>query len=287
MNANTTLMSCRCAVLAGVLVLAGCGGGSLEIQSEQLIGEDESMAQLTGELSSSVAIGTTLKATTNVNLRSGPSTGDKVLRVVANGSTVKTVERTTPSNGFYKVNHNGVVGWTHGAYYTVVSSGSGSGSSSVRDSAIARAKTGVGFSYWWGHGRWLSGGPSSSNKGYCSGSCPSCSHSGSYGADCSGYLAKVWQVGSGTSSVNTDSHPYSTYNFYSQSTAWHDVSRNSLKKADALVYRSGDAGHTFVYESGSGWGSMWALEAKGCSTGIVRNLRTASNAYKAIARNGW
>ena len=130
-------------------------------------------------------------------------------------------------------------------------------------------------------------GPSSGTKGYCSGSCPSCSHSGSYGADCSGYVAKIWQVPSSNDNVAQDSHPYSTWNFDNQSVSWHTISRGSVQAADALVYNSGSAGHIFLYEKGDGWGQMWAYEAKGCAYGIVHDLRYASSAYKAIRRNGY
>ena len=41
-------------------------------------------------------------------------------------------------------------------------------------------------------GRWRADG---TDHGSCSGSCPSCSHSGKYGADCSGLIAKAWQFG--------------------------------------------------------------------------------------------
>jgi hypothetical protein len=57
-------------------------------------------------------------------------------------------------------------------------------------------------------------------------------------------------------------------------------------RGDALVYRSGSGGHIFIYESGDGWGSMWTYEARGCSYGIVHNLRTAGSTYKAIRRSG-
>lgn len=270
------------------VALAACGtGNELNIRSEQVTSADESTGTLTAELSSAVPVGTVLRSTTGVNLRTGPSTGYKVLHVVPKGAQVTTVERTSPTNGFFKVKHNGTIGWTHGGYYSVVSKPSVSDGAGPRDTAITRAKSGVGFSYWWGHGRWLASGPTSSTKGYCSGSCPSCSHSGSYGADCSGYIAKIWQVPSTNSALNDDEHPYSTYNFYHQTTHWHGVSRSNLKKADALVYRSGSGGHMVLYESGSGWGSMWAYEAKGCSSGIVKNLRTVTSAYKGIRRNGW
>ncbi len=269
------------------LALSACGGSELTVTSANLQGADENAVTLTGELSTSVPVGSTLQATADVNLRTGASTEYKVLHVVPRGSKLVTVERTAPQNGFYKVKHNGVVGWTHGGYYTLVGSPSSGGDLSARDAAIARAQTGVGFSYWWGHGRWLASGATSQNKGYCSGSCPNCSHSGSYGADCSGYVAKVWRVPGNNVDLSTDAHPYSTYNFNNETTHWSPISIGSLKKADAMVYRSGGAGHIFIYESGDGWGSMWAYEAKNCASGIVKNLRSATSGYKAIRRNGW
>src|SRR4029077_11818455 len=161
-------------------------------------------------LTGSVAVGSTLKATTDVNLRSGPSTSNSVLHVVPSGSTV-TVMAASPSNGFYQVKHNGTVGWSYGQYYTLVSSpngsygtcsvggvagtcvdtaqcgagshstpgycpgpaniecctpdssgGGGGGGGTNTGAAITRAKEGKGFSYWWGHGRYLTSGPTSS-----------------------------------------------------------------------------------------------------------------------------
>ena len=151
----------------------------------------------------------------------------------------------------------------------------------TRAEIINLAKQGVGYSYWWGHGCWRSDG---AQHGSCSGSCPSCSHSGSYGADCSGFAGKVWQVPS-PSPITTNSHPYSTVNFRNETTHWTRVSRDNAKQADCMVYNSGGSGHIVVYESGDPWGSFWAYECKGCSYGCVHNLRTASSSYIAIRRN--
>src|SRR6185503_6827106 len=145
-------------------------------------------------------------------------------------------------------------------YKLVASSDQPAPTSGVRDTAIQRAKAGVGFSYWWGHGRWKADGATSSNKGSCSGSCPDCSHSGSYGADCSGFAAKVWQVPSSNSDLATDSHPYSTVNFNQDTSQWSTISRSNLAKGDALVYNKDGAGHIVIYSSGDGWGSMYAYE---------------------------
>lgn len=291
---NTTL---KMTVLGATLALLGCSGSVGESATDgEFLESAEEFGTLSSELSSGVALGSTLRTTANLNLRTGPSLSERVRLVIPKGATVTTVNVTSPRGGFYNVKYNGVVGWSYGSYLTLVSSGGSSGSTSTgtstgstsaRDAAIERAKGGVGFSYWWGHGRWIPNGATSSTKGYCSGSCPNCSHSGSYGADCSGYVAKVWHVPSNNTDPRVDSHPYSTANFVVDSSQWRTVSRGSVKKGDALVYRSNGAGHIFLYESGDGWGSMWAMEARGCSYGIVRNLRTAGSAYKAIARSGW
>ena len=283
--------------LGALATTAGCAAtsasGDGQPTSEQLVGADESADGYAAEsVLGNVAVGSTLKATTNVNLRSGPSTSDGIYHVVPTGALV-TVVSSSPKNGFYNVKHNGVTGWSYGLYYNLASAPSTSpapssgGGGSARDQAVARAKEGVGFSYWWGHGRWLSSGPTSSTAGTCSGSCPSCSHGGSYGADCSGYVAKIWQVPNSNSTLGNDAHPYSTASFVSDTSQWSTVSRGSVKQGDALVYNSGGAGHIFLYDAGDGWGSMWAYEAKGCSYGIVHDLRTASSAYHAIRRAGW
>ena len=151
----------------------------------------------------------------------------------------------------------------------------------TRDEILSRGKGVVKFSYWWGHGRWST---SSTSHGSCSGSCPGCSHSGSYGADCSGFVAKAWQV-PGAISVTTDSHPYSTYHFDNTSTHWTTISRSSTKQADAFVYNTNGAGHIVLYESGDPWGWVTAIECKGCSYGCVRGSRTLSSSYKAIRRH--
>lgn len=287
------------ATVAAIPSLVGCSvntatGGGVE-DSEELVGapeEDDLDGRGAESVVGSVSAGAQLRTTANLNLRSGPSTSNKILHVIPKGSLV-TVVSGTPKSGWYNVKHGGTTGWAYGVYLDRVSTGGSSGGSggssgsATIDAAIARAKAGVGFSYWWGHGRWLMSGATSSNKGTCSGSCPSCSHGGSYGADCSGYVAKIWQVPSTNTDVSKDSHPYSTANFVVDTSLWRTVSRGSVKRGDALVYRSGGAGHIILFESGDGWGSMWAYEAKGCSAGIVRNLRTASSSYKAIRRAGW
>jgi hypothetical protein len=277
----------------GLLTVAflSCAGNSEFRQGgegTELTSADES-ATVEGELSAGVAIGSTLKTTTGLNLRSGPGTSYAVRLVIPGGATVVTVNTASPSNGFYNIKYNGVTGWSSGAYLTLVSSPStgGTGTSTARDAAIVRAQAGVGFSYWWGHGRWLASGATSSTKGSCTGNCPSCSHGGSYGADCSGYVAKIWQIPSSNTNLATDAHPYSTATFVGSNSQWSTIARASAVKGDALEYNSNGAGHIVLYESGDAWGNFWTYEARGCSYGIVHNLRSVTSSYKTIRRTGW
>lgn len=247
-----------------------------------------------GGSAGSVANGSSLTATAGVNLRKGPDTTYAVIEVVPSGADVTVVDGS-PQNGFYKVDYKGTVGWSSAQYYTKGSGdpngGGGNpdpgGGGSAVDDAIARAKSAVGFSYWWGHGRFLPAGPGGGKAGSCSGSCPNCSHGGSYGGDCSGLVAKVWQVPASNNDITADSHPYSTGTFVTDSSQWKTVSRANLKKADAMVYNSGGEGHIFLYSSGDGWGSMYAYECKGCSYGCVAGYRTASSAYHGIRKVGF
>lgn len=301
--------------LVGLGLLSGCGADVGPVDNGALVAVDDSPDQnpisQNGPASSpdggapgapdggadgavpsnevSYPIGTLLETTADLNLRDAPSTAGKVLRVMPNGSQVVTVNVTTSQNGFLNVKHSGLEGWAAAKYLkkVVPPPSNGGGSAAPTDAAVARAKAGVGFSYWWGHGRWLASGPTSSNKGTCSGNCPSCSHGGSYGADCSGYVGKIWQVPASNSDISVDGHPYSTAGFVGSSSLWSTVSRGSLKKADALVYNTNGAGHILLFESGDGWGNLWSYEARGCSYGIVHNLRSCSSSYKGIRRTGY
>ncbi len=244
-----------------------------------------------------------MKTTANLNLRKGAGTSFAVLAVIPSGTTV-TLLNAAATNGFLNIEFNGTAGWGFATYLTeVASTGGGSSSSSSSggsssggpvsldgapspDNAIARAKAAVGFSYYWGGGAWLGAGPSASTKGSCSGSCPSCSHSGKYGADCSGLVAKAWQFG--TKALEVNSHPYSTASFVSDSSGhWSTVSRTNMKKGDALVYNSGGHGHIVMYEKGDGWGTPTVIECRGCSYGCVYNARSFASTYHAIRRSGF
>lgn len=236
-----------------------------------------------------------MRTTANLNLRKGAGTSFGVIAVIPSGTTVKLLSATA-QNGFLQIEFSGSAGWGFATYLTEVagsSGGSSSGGGAIDlegamspDNAIARAKAAVGFSYYWGGGAWLPNGPTSSTRGSCSGSCPSCSHSGKYGADCSGLVAKAWQFG--PKDLATNAHPYSTASFVNDSSGhWSTVSRGSLHKGDALVFNSGGHGHIAIYEKGDGWGSPTVIECRGCSYGCVYNARAFTSNYHGIRRAGF
>lgn len=236
--------------------------------------------------------GTLLEATADVNLRAGASTSQSVLEVVPTGAVVSVTATGCPVNGFLPVKRAGVSGWSYASYYRPYTSptpgvDAGASGAFTREEAIRRAQQSVGFAYWWGHGRWRAEGVRPEWVGTCAGSCPNCTFTGSYGADCSGMVAKAWKVPSWNDDVSVDKHPFGTVHFVAANSLWSDVSRSSLVKADALVYNTNGAGHILMYESGDGWGSVYAYECKGCSYGCVRNLRSVGSAYKGIRRSGF
>lgn len=77
-------------------------------------------------ISGSLPVGTKLRASANVNLRTGPSTSSEILTVVAKGSTVELL-LSEPTEGFYEVRRDAITGWTSGKYYSVVASDSATG----------------------------------------------------------------------------------------------------------------------------------------------------------------
>lgn len=255
------------------LVMSACGGQIGDVEGDD--GDDG-----TSEAFSAVAatVGGRAQVTASaLNLRATPSTSGRILTSMPRNTVVDVLAK---QGDWFSVKYNSTTGWAFGEYLVAVEGSNPPPPSSgpVAD-AIDRARSGLGFSYHWGGGCWS---PGSSSKGACYGSCPNCTHSGTWGADCSGYVSKVWQV-PGQEALTRCSHPYNTTSFYDTTPHWRGVSRSSAKQGDAFVRR----GHIFIFDSGDAWGTMRAYEAKGCSYGIVHNNRSADSSYKVIRRNGY
>jgi hypothetical protein len=252
-----------------------------------------------GGTSMMLAPGTAARVTASaLNLRSAAGTTAAILTTMPCGAEVMVLggPSTTPA-GWWNVSFMATAGWASGKYLVPASdfdpmvctmsvAPEDGGVVSVSPTVMGifdLAKSAVGFSYFWGHGSWNA---THTELGSCTGNCPDCTHTGQYGADCSGFVAKVWQIPS-ASSIDKDLHPYSTYNFYNEETHWKKVPRSSVLPADAYVRRANGAGHIVLYESGTDpFGSVWMYEARGCATGIVHNLRSLDTSYITIRRDG-
>jgi hypothetical protein len=152
-----------------------------------------------------------------------------------------------------------------------------------RDDIICRAASGVGFSYHWGGSCWCATGCSpnwSCSPGSCSGGCPSCTHSGTYGADCSGFVNKVWQVPNPIATTTCGHGPYTASSYTSSSSYWDAISRSAVQAGDTLASST----HIVLFHQGDPWGSLRTYESRGCSYGIVHNWRTCSSSYHAARR---
>ena len=134
------------------------------------------------------------------------------------------------------------------------------------DEVIDLAISGVGSRYIWGGGCWD---PEDRSR---------------LGADCSGYVAKCWQLPE-PSPVTSCGHPYSTWNFYHERTSWDAVDRSSAERGDAFVYRSDGAGHIVLFDSGDPWGNAEVYEARGTAYGIVHRVRNISSSYRVRRRH--
>jgi hypothetical protein len=284
----------KCIPVALALAFLACSSSEEAIQPNVAgdVGDDTPVVALPDDPSLPImpAPSDTMRTTGDVNLRDKPSLDGAVLRVIPTGTVVTLLDKV-PQNNFYNVEALGVRGWMSGKYLEANTPapmpmpGDLSGAPSP-DNAIARAKPAMGFSYYWAGGAWLAEGPTAATKGSCSGNCPTCNHSGKYGADCSGLVAKAWQYGA--KDLATNSHPYGTIHFVTPKAGfWIAANRGAMQKADALVHNEAGSGHIVLYERGDGWGAPVVYECKGCAYGCVYNARNFGSTYKAIRRAGF
>jgi hypothetical protein len=100
----------------------GLGDPGAPVEDFELIGVSE-----TGdEITTRYPAGTTARTTTALNLRTGPSTSNRVLVVMPPGSSVRLVDGV-PQAGWYRVAFSGREGFCFGQYLTVTGAPSGGG----------------------------------------------------------------------------------------------------------------------------------------------------------------
>jgi hypothetical protein len=149
-------------------------------------------------------------------------------------------------------------------------------SGTSRTDILARAKLVKGFSYKWGGESWRCDGRS---KGQCRGDCPRCTHDAGLGSDCSGLVAKSWQVYSPTRldremAVRPDTTLLRRANAY-----WSIVSRTSVKPADAFVSPT----HAFLLDKKTSTG-YYVWECRGCKYRCDRYFRRTIPSSFVVSR---
>ena len=102
------LLGPPCLVLA--LIPFGCNSAVAEPESGLLQGAPDDNSVSVDGLSGSIAIGSTVRTTADVNFRTGPSTSYSVLRVLPEGTELTTVDQKTATNKFYAVKQQGSKG---------------------------------------------------------------------------------------------------------------------------------------------------------------------------------
>ncbi len=156
-------------------------------------------------------------------------------------------------------------------------------------SIVCRGKSAVGFSYAWGGECWCGANCTPDLVGCGAGQCtptsatgcPDCTHTGAYGADCSGFVSKAWQVPDPYAVDACDVPRFVASSFTSSDQYWNVVPMNSLQPADAVASST----HVIlVIGAVDAYGNNEVIEAKGCAYGIVQHSRTFASTYSGARR---
>ncbi|GAA1858390.1 hypothetical protein GCM10009715_02380 [Paeniglutamicibacter psychrophenolicus] len=130
-------------------VRGACGllvAAALLVSSVPTMAAGPSEVPAAASVTVAAALPASVRTTANLNLRTGPSTGYRILVTIPKGTTVKVLSRA--SNGWYKVSYAGRTGWVSNYYVTAVGSSSpGALPASVRTTANLNLRTGPSTAY--------------------------------------------------------------------------------------------------------------------------------------------
>lgn len=113
-------------VVLGACSVLTVGCSSAPADSSEVTGADDSVASTADALTGNVGVGTTLRTTTGLNLRSGPGTGYAILVTMPAGAIV-SVRQSAPVNSFYAISYGGRSGFAYGSYLAVTGGGTSGG----------------------------------------------------------------------------------------------------------------------------------------------------------------
>jgi hypothetical protein len=142
----------------------------------------------------------------------------------------------------------------------------------TREQIVQLARSGMGHGYKWGGSTWTTDG---SRMGKCvkdppdGDGCPRCTFpEGKVGADCAGFVGKVWQL---TRPTPVDEHfrPYSASHYFEDETEWKEIDFNNLKQGDAVARSS----HTVIFNEIGADGKLKTWEAMGCEWNMKEGSR--------------
>lgn len=153
------------------------------------------------------------------------------------------------------------------------------------EAILCRGTSAEGFSYWWGGECWCANGctPDLANceAGDCEGVCENCTHTGPYGADCSGFVSKAWQVPDPYPVEQCGTERYVAESFTYDHDYWDPVSIDELQPGDAVATSS----HVIlIIGPKDQYGEHEVVEAMGCSYGIVRHMREIGSSFHGARR---
>ena len=152
---------------------------------------------------------------------------------------------------------------------------------SVED-IICLGHSGLGYSYWWGGACWCRTGCSanfSCDRGRCWG-LSYYSHSG-MGADCSGFVSRVWQVPGPRPTEHCDHGPYVAQSFSTSGPYWDSVGMSSMSRGDVAATSQ----HVILVVGRNSWGHTHMYHAATCERGIVENTYGLPSGFRASRRH--
>ncbi len=158
------------------------------------------------------------------------------------------------------------------------------------EAIVCRGTSAEGFSYEWGGECWCASGCApdltSCQPGVCTpnpgySGCPNCTHTGTYGADCSGFVSKAWQVPEPYALNACDVSRYTASSFTADHAYWDVVPMTELQPADAAASQT----HVvLIIDYEDPYGEHEVVEAKGCVYGIIRQSRSFSSSFSGARR---
>jgi len=102
--------------LVAALMTTACGEG---LEGAQQDVTPDALESRTDAVISGAVRGSTIQATSGINIRSGPTSSYAIVATANTGDTA-TILNPTANNGWYYISYRGTVGWTSGTYWNVV-----------------------------------------------------------------------------------------------------------------------------------------------------------------------